>query len=151
MAVKVFTVEQANRILPVVEEGVRFVRSRAVEIIRTQDRLEVLGLIGADSATSPEHKDLDQARQTLETLVVAYNDRLQELSKLGCVLKDLNHGLVDFYCRGRGKLVFLCWRLGEKEISFWHDLDGGFAKRRPIRELMAEEAEAEDGEDGEEE
>jgi hypothetical protein len=138
MSANVLTIEQANKILPIVERGVRFIRRKAVEIIRTQDRLSVLSLVGGDDPRSPEHKEFDQRRHLLEELVQAYNARLEELDQLGCMIKDLNLGLVDFYGKVNGRMVFLCWKLGEKKIAFWHDLESGFAGRRPISELERE-------------
>ena len=139
MSVKVFTVEEANRILPVVEAGVRFIRERAVEIVQTQDRLSVLSLLGGKHPQSPENKEFLEQRTHLEELVAAYNARLEELDRVGCVIKDLNNGLVDFYCRSRDRLVFLCWRMGEKKIEFWHEIEGGFSGRRPIGEMEGQD------------
>jgi hypothetical protein len=138
MSANVLTIEQVNKILPIVERGVRFIRRKAVEIIRTQDRLSVLSLVGGDDPRSPEHKEFDLQRHLLEELVQAYNARLEELDQLGCMIKDLNLGLVDFYGKVNGRMVFLCWKLGEKKIAFWHDLESGFAGRRPISELERE-------------
>ena len=141
MAERVFTVVQANRILPTVEEAIRYIRAKAREIIRTQDRIGVLTLIGAETAGSPENRELAEARNRLHALAERYNARLEELEKIGCVVKDLNHGLVDFYARKDDRLVFLCWKLGEKRISFWHELEGGFTGRRPIREFESADEE----------
>lgn len=139
MAVKVFTVKEANAVLPAVQEAVRFVRDRAREIVQTQDALAVLSLLGARSAKSPEHRDLRSRHRQLQELVAVYNAKLEELQGIGCVVKDLNQGLVDFYAQHKDRLVFLCWKLGERRIAFWHDLEGGFARRRPISELDEEE------------
>lgn len=144
MTVKVFTLEQANRVLPVVEGSIRFIRAKAQEVIRTQDRLTVLALIGGDKPGSPEHGELEKKDRELKELVSAYNKRLEDLAGIGCVVKDLNHGLVDFYTRNGDRLVFLCWRLGEKIISHWHELEGGFSGRRPVGELLEEGEEADD-------
>lgn len=135
MSVRVFSIEEANKILPLVEATVRFIREKAIEIVQTQDRLSILSLVGGSDPRSPEHREFDQQRSRLEELVQAYNTRLEELDQIGCVIKDLNHGLVDFYGKVNDRMVFLCWRLGEKRIAFWHDLESGFAGRRPISEL----------------
>jgi hypothetical protein len=141
MAVKVFTVQEANAILPAVQEAVRFVRDRAREIVVAQDALSVLSLIGAQSPKSPDHADMHARHAELQRLAEAYHSKLEELQAIGCVVKDLNQGLVDFYAQHKDHLVFLCWKLGEKKISFWHDLEGGYTKRRPIRELQEEQEE----------
>lgn len=141
---RVFTIAEANRVLPQVEQAIRAIRSRAKEIIRWQDRLGVLSLIGADDPKSPEHAELGIIQKELETSVDGYNEHLEELQRFGCIVKDLNHGLVDFYGRSGDRLVFLCWRMGEKRISFWHELQSGFGGRRPISELEGAEEEAEE-------
>jgi hypothetical protein len=138
MSIKIFTLEEANRVLPTVREAVVLARAKVEEIVGIQDRLSVLSLIGAGDSQSPEHREFDENQEQLETLVRAYNKSIEQLQTIGCVLKDLNHGLVDFYARKGNRLVFLCWRLGEKEIAFWHELKTGFTGRRPVSELDEE-------------
>ena len=141
MAVKVYTVAQANRVLPVVATAIRRLRADFPEILRIQDRLSVLALLGGEGEASPEHREFVAVREELEALVVRYNERLEQLQRIGCIVKDLNLGLVDFYARKGARLVLLCWKLGEKRIQFWHELEAGFAGRRPIRELERDEDE----------
>jgi len=69
----------------------------------------------------------DQQAQNLKTAV----DRIQEL---GCIIKDLDIGLVDFPTLFRGEEVYLCWKLGEPAIRFWHGTHEGFAGRKAIDE-----------------
>ena len=57
---------------------------------------------------------------------------LEELERVGVQVKDLDRGLVDFPCPHRGRLVLLCWELGEDEVAFWHGADEGFAGRKPL-------------------
>ena len=63
-------------------------------------------------------------------------ERLQaeqaKLTELGCELKDLESGLVDFPSYRGADLVYLCWQQGEPRVEFWHDLTSGFAGRRPL-------------------
>jgi hypothetical protein len=59
---------------------------------------------------------------------------IDELRRLGVELKGAD-GLCDFYSIMDGREVFLCWRLGEPDVRFWHDLDAGFAGRRPLPTL----------------
>jgi hypothetical protein len=51
---------------------------------------------------------------------------------MGCVLKDMDQGLVDFLTRRDGREVYLCWRYGEERVAYWHELQAGFAGRRPL-------------------
>lgn len=64
---------------------------------------------------------LRQAQQTVE-----------ELHALGCEVKDLEMGLVDFRSLREGREVYLCWHVGEETISYWHELDAGFGGRQPL-------------------
>jgi len=59
---------------------------------------------------------------------------IQRLEDLGCVLKDLNIGLVDFPAVRLGVRVWLCWRSGERKVEFWHGLHEGFTNRKPVNE-----------------
>jgi len=59
---------------------------------------------------------------------------IQKLEDLGCVLKDLSIGLVDFPAVRLGVRVWLCWKSGEKKVEFWHGLHEGFANRKPVND-----------------
>ncbi len=59
-------------------------------------------------------------------------EALLTMQGLGLELRDIDAGLVDFPCQRDGRVVYLCWRYGEDAIRFWHDLDAGFAGRRPL-------------------
>lgn len=67
---------------------------------------------------------------------VAYFERLEQLirriQEMGVELKDINSGLLDFPAVKDGREVYLCWRYGEEEIRFWHEIDAGFAGRQPL-------------------
>ena len=58
---------------------------------------------------------------------------LEQFECFGCVLKDLDQGLVDFFSVFNGREIVLCWKAGEKNIRYWHELDVGFSARKPIR------------------
>ena len=62
---------------------------------------------------------------------------LEQVQETGCVVKDLDIGLVDFPTLFQGREVYLCWKLGEEDITFWHGIEEGFAGRKPIdREFL---------------
>jgi hypothetical protein len=79
----------------------------------------------ADSKT-----DEDAVAKTMERL----EKEIQRLEDLGCVLKDMNTGLIDFPAVRLGTRVWLCWRFGEENVTFWHGLHEGFAGRKPVNE-----------------
>ena len=65
-------------------------------------------------------------------VMLKYNHLIQEIESIGCEIKGIREGLVDFPSIREGREVCLCWRMPEKEISFWHGLDAGFSGRQPI-------------------
>ncbi len=83
------------------------------------------------SAKSVRDKVAQLSKHQLQ-LVEAFTSAMKQLEDLGVLVKDLEQGLVDFYTRRKGKLVFLCWKMGEERIRFWHTLEGGFAARQSL-------------------
>jgi hypothetical protein len=67
--------------------------------------------------------------------MVRIQEGVERLNADGIELKDPASGLIDFRALRKGQAVYLCWRYGEPEVQFWHDLDAGFAGRRPIGEF----------------
>lgn len=126
---KFFSLEAANRTLPLVR---RIVRDIVTAYPDFQRRLEALHSLAA----SPHAPD---ARQRLETLRLEIdrdarliNGFIQELHQIGCLFKGFEEGLVDFYSLYRGRPILLCWKLGEERIAHWHEVDAGFAGRQPL-------------------
>jgi hypothetical protein len=64
--------------------------------------------------------------------VLKYNDLMRKIEEMGCEVKGLREGLIDFPSLREGREVYLCWRMPEKEILFWHDLNSGFTGRQSI-------------------
>lgn len=123
---RVFSVEQANRTLPLVGQIVTDIVAIYREMAITQQRLatEPLGMF--------EREALERSAEKQEERFEGFVD---ELSEVGCELKDANMGLVDFIGRHEGRDVYLCWRLGEARVEYWHDLHSGFSGRRPVSSL----------------
>jgi hypothetical protein len=135
MPIKVLTVDEANLLIPKVEMLIRGLQEIVGKIVGAQDAVSVLALLGAEEPSNPEHQTMVQSRDELEQLVDFYNQALEELQSIGCVIKDINHGVVDFYGLKEGRLIFLCWRAGEQAIRFWHEINAGMVGRRPVSEL----------------
>jgi len=130
MSVKVFTVAEANRTLPLVSRIVRDVVSEHPRWRQLVAEYEVAAL-----SSQPERGESPgQARLQAEIDGVArrIDGYVHELNDVGCHLKNYEDGVVDFYCRHQNRLVFLCWRLGEDAVAHWHELDGGFGGRQSV-------------------
>jgi hypothetical protein len=77
-------------------------------------------------------RDLVLFRGLVETL----REQVDEIQETGCIIKDIEVGLVDWPALHHGREVLLCWKYGEPEVGWWHDVDAGFAGRRPVSELV---------------
>ena len=134
VAPKVFTPEQATQMLPLVR---RIVEDIVVAVGRWRERIREFELVTASvTSHAPDPRAVELEREA--GAIAAEVDRfVRELTALGIELKDYESGLVDFPAERDGRLVYLCWRLGEEKVQFWHEIDAGFVGRRPLEELVA--------------
>ena len=133
MKLILFTVEEANRLL--VEIRARFERlvEAKREFDRTRVRMDVLGLATSGAGQdNPDVLELARLQERYNTLAELISNGVSAIHRRGCVIKDLDSGLLDFYALNGDRLVFLCWKLGEAEVGHWHPLDAGFSDRQPI-------------------
>ena len=128
---QLFTIQEAQALLPTVEGLLRDLVEGRQELAEKQAELEEAEAHTSSNGHSVEEK-LFGRRKEIEELVASLNARLSQLHDLGCAVKDLQTGLVDFPSMRDGAVVNLCWRLGEPTIAFWHSLDTGFAHRQPL-------------------
>ena len=130
MAVKYFTVEEANKTLPLVK---RIVSDILEDYAAWRDRMHKYELLSAgtteESGESPEQVAL---REDVDEAAHRINGYMEELTQIGCVFKGFEQGLVDFYSKRDDRDVFLCWKHGEAAVEYWHELEGGFAGRQPV-------------------
>lgn len=83
------------------------------------------------------HKTMSSAEEAImrgqvDFLASRLEEQLGEISNLGCIPKDLDLGLVDFPTRINGKEAYLCWKIGDNKIEYWHGLTEGFQGRKPL-------------------
>lgn len=130
--VRLFTLAEANALLatlvPMLQDlveckrGLEAAQAALLRITPQQrkngHRLEAIGL-----------------ERQMERLVDCLARGVRDLEAMGIELKDLDSGLIDFPALHRGRVVLLCFRLGEERIGYWHELSTGFAGRRPVEEL----------------
>lgn len=64
--------------------------------------------------------------------LIAFSEAVQEVEIIGVHVKDFRNGLVDFPYEHDGRIIYLCWKPDEDEISWWHEVDAGFAGRQPL-------------------
>ena len=133
--VRLFTLDEANATLdvvrPLLEElaeckrGLDAVHGSLLRLTPKQrengHRLDAIGL---------EHQ--------MERLVDRLAQGIRDVELMGIELKDIDVGLIDFPALFQGRVIYLCWRLGEESIGYWHEISTGFAGRRPISEFTGE-------------
>ncbi len=129
---KLFTVEEANAALPLVQAIVQDVVAVSQEIVERRERLSQIKGDRKPTAGDPYGDELAQIEEELEKERGRLYEFAAELRELGVELKDGLTGLVDFPSRMEDRVVYLCWKLGETEVLHWHELDAGFSGRHPL-------------------
>ncbi|HEV7990947.1 MAG TPA: DUF2203 domain-containing protein [Gemmatimonadaceae bacterium] len=124
-----FTVDLANRTLPLVRRIVEDVVSQQQRWQETIAELDVLTVEARAELPDPRIRALERQAQQIAGEIDAFQ---AELESLGIQLKDRRIGLIDFPSELDGRRVLLCWRLGEPSVQFWHDEGAGFAGRQPL-------------------
>ena len=122
---KLFTLQEANTFVP-----------QLLDLVPKIQKLSI--------SLSNDFPDIKNAREKAKwnggseqgvgylAAVLKYNNFMHKIEEIGCEIKGIREGLVDFPSIREGKEVYLCWRMPEKEILFWHDLNSGFAGRKPL-------------------
>ncbi len=137
-----FTIEEANQLVSSLEiEFGRIAKARA----ELGPLIEALG--GADASVAilhdggdpPAGKERDAER--LRTLAAEITESVERVNDLGCLVKDVEIGLVDFYAMQDGEPILLCWQFGEPQVAHWHGVEEGFSGRRPIEGVEIERPE----------
>jgi hypothetical protein len=134
VAPKLFTLAEANSLLPTLEPLMRRLQAKRQELREHQQTLEEFRARAIRDGGVLPGSEIAQAKGESARLLAEIQEGIQQIESRGCVVKDLDHGLVDFLARRGRQQVFLCWRLGENEIRYWHGLQEGFAGRKPLKE-----------------
>jgi hypothetical protein len=133
-----YTLPEANLKVPGLEKRFGEIALR-VDRARTLDDqindLEIAWGAKVLEESCPERADYLRYRKEAEEVHEGIRGDLATIAAEGIEIKDPDTGLIDFYAKRGAEVVYLCWRKGEKEIGFWHTLQGGFAGRKPIREF----------------
>ncbi|MCA1626112.1 MAG: DUF2203 domain-containing protein [Acidobacteria bacterium] len=124
---KLFTVEEANDLLPSIHPKLEKIRARYEKIASFRDQVKA-----AAKAAESGGGGMENASFYVGSLY-EIGKLTTELHNLGVELKDYSRGLIDFPSLKNGRVVLLCWQLGEGDkIEWWHDTEAGFAGRQPL-------------------
>jgi len=142
---KLFTHAEAQELLPRVADLLRQAialkdeyEEAGGELKRLQERIMMLGGVVTDRERALA------VRQRRDAAAARLKAAIEAVQEMGCIVKDLDNGLVDFPTRFRGVEVYLCWKLGEAEIGYWHGVDEGFRGRKAIDQDFLDHHEGED-------
>jgi hypothetical protein len=132
MPPRLFTLQEANGLLPRLEPVMRRLIARRQELREHQERLAEFRSLASRTGGALPGSHHARAKEESARLLAEINEGVRGIETLGCVIKDLDLGLVDFPASRGREQVYLCWRLGEPEIRHWHGLQEGFAGRKPL-------------------
>jgi hypothetical protein len=99
-------------------------------VARSQEHLERLRASDGD-----QHAELEREQERLTLVVRRMASTVRQIDAWGITLRDIGSGLVDFPALANGRPIWLCWRLGEADIAWWHELEAGVAGRKPLIDL----------------
>jgi hypothetical protein len=126
-----YDIDAANARLKELEPILAALRDARDEIAAGQLRLAQL-----DSTDGADPAQLAREREGMTLTVKRMEQAVRQIDAWGVTLRDIGTGLVDFPALVNGRPIWLCWKLGEGEIAFWHELEAGIAGRKPLIELQ---------------
>lgn len=130
-----FTLRQAERTLPHVENAVReAIRLKAEYEVAEEALRDLTRRVMMSGGMSVNRETAGRLREDRDRSANRLQESMNAIHEFGCLVKDLDIGLLDFPTLYRGQEVYLCWRLGETGIDFWHGVDEGFRGRKRIDE-----------------
>jgi len=124
-----FNVHEVNALIPKLELVMGRLQQRGAELRRA---IEMLAAERGEAAADLQTSDIVEQRPELRPLINEIEQLVGEIEECGGQFKGLDLGLVDFPAEINGEVALLCWQFGEKEVGYWHALEGGFAGRQPL-------------------
>jgi hypothetical protein len=137
-AMRYFSVDEATGLLPRLTELIGTLRQLRDQAVVKRARIERLW--GRLDSGEKVLSEIGEEQRVLDGLSQRLVKVAGDIESIGCVLRDLDLGLVDFPFRAQAAALFLCWKIGEPAILFWHGTDEGFAGRKPIANLPGDPA-----------
>ncbi|MFQ5656619.1 MAG: DUF2203 domain-containing protein [Candidatus Methylomirabilales bacterium] len=132
MAKRYFTLDEANALLPELRVILEHFQTRRSQLEEHQQALEAIRQKAGGNGYRMASEEFVRLKREAEFFLEECNTAIKKIETLGCLLKDLQLGLIDFPSLRDGREVYLCWKPDEAEVVYWHGLTEGFAGRKPI-------------------
>ena len=127
---KLFSVEEANKLLPEIRTILDEFKDRKKMFFELKE--EIIELTEVVDSEEYRSEELSKKERIMMATSKEIENLFEEIADLGCVVKDIDNGLVDFISIFKGRKVFLCWKQGEDKVSWYHDMQTGFTGRKKI-------------------
>jgi hypothetical protein len=125
---KLFSADEANSLIPRLEVLIRDLQDNAGSL---RERIQELAATD-DKVDSMRLQEIVELHPELKGAASRMAEIFCEIEELGCFLKDIDLGLIDFATEMDDDVVFLCWQYGEQKVLAWHPIESGFGQRRPL-------------------
>ena len=122
---KYFTLQEANEVLNAIRPLLDEIQTVRKEILTRKPEVWPVVERAAGNGGSQQASKLVREFERLDAFV-------RQVQDTGALFKDINLGLLDFPALKDGREVYLCWKYGEDDIAFWHEIEAGYAGRKPI-------------------
>lgn len=132
MEQRLYTREEAEALLPTLTPLLIELRDAKRAHEAGEEQVAALLVKVGGNGHRVDHERIAALKAELDQIKARVRDLYGQVASTGVEVKDIEQGLIDFYAEREGRIVYLCWRLGETGIDFWHDLDAGFAGRQPL-------------------
>ncbi len=131
MKSKILSLEEANRMLPLLDKIVNDIMKTWEEIIRKRTELEC---IEKNPNQGTDDNRIQELKSDLNRLIDRINGFIREVEELGCFVEEFKRGIINFPSLYVGRKVFLCWKPGDSEVRYWHELDESYNERSMIQD-----------------
>lgn len=126
-----FTREEAEALLPEITLVLHIIQEHRAEMRSLEENISALHTQAMGNGHHL-HERVMKFQKALMEQIQLLRTLVEKLQQLGCELKDPDSGLIDFLSLRDGQEIYLCWKLGEERIAFWHYLHTGYAGRQPL-------------------
>ncbi|MCL6561893.1 MAG: DUF2203 domain-containing protein [Firmicutes bacterium] len=136
MAVRYFTVNEANQLVPILRQMLQRLKALQAEARSKYEEMRDIREVGyRKDGNLIMLADYQRAKRDFDAIVAEANQLLGEINQMGCRVTDVEMGLVDFPAKISGVQVYLCWQMQEPEVAYYHGLNEGYAGRRPLNHV----------------